>query len=385
MAVAIRTITRLQDADDVNVSLGAGVDEYALSWDNDTAKFVLRAVAGGVTDHSALTGLTPDDDHTQYALLAGRTGGQTLYGGDAANEDITIHGTSNATRTTSYVLLQPTAGNVGIATTSPTEGKLHITLPASDATALYIAGGNPARIQFESNGFIGIPGVANFIQLFASGAMLLSSKAGSNINIIPGSGGVVILGGASLTVPSLVINGAGANYIQFNEYEVASRWRIGNAAGSSTFQFSSGAELGISTRFSLTSDGIMALAAVTAATNAVTNVLTVGHDTSGTAANGFGAGQLFQLESSTTAGQSAARIQVLWNDATHATRKADLVLTAYDTAEREGLRIRGAGSAAAIGFYGVTPIERATLATGGGASVDDVITALQNLGLVKQS
>lgn len=41
MSVALRTITRLQDADDVNVSLGAGVDEYALSWDNDTAKFVL--------------------------------------------------------------------------------------------------------------------------------------------------------------------------------------------------------------------------------------------------------------------------------------------------------------------------------------------------------
>jgi len=129
----------------------------------------------------------------------------------------------------------------------------------------------------------------------------------------------------------------------------------------------------------------MALAAVTAATNAVTNVLTVGHDTSGTAANGFGAGQLFQLESSTTAAQAAARIQALWYEATHATRKADLVLTAYDTSEREGLRIRGAGSEPAIGFYGVAPIARAVLATGAGATVDNVITALQNLGLVKQS
>ena len=46
-----------------------------------------------------------------------------------------------------------------------------------------------------------------------------------------------------------------------------------------------------------------------AATNAVTNVLTIGHDTNGTAAAGFGAGQLFNLESSTTAAQSAARIQ----------------------------------------------------------------------------
>lgn len=38
-----------------------------------------------------------------------------------------------------------------------------------------------------------------------------------------------------------------------------------------------------------------------------------------------------------------------------------------------------------IGFYGVTPITRAVLATGGGATVDNVITALQNLGLVSQS
>ncbi len=38
-----------------------------------------------------------------------------------------------------------------------------------------------------------------------------------------------------------------------------------------------------------------------------------------------------------------------------------------------------------IGFYGVTPISRAVLATGASHTVDDVITALQNLGLVKQS
>ena len=38
-----------------------------------------------------------------------------------------------------------------------------------------------------------------------------------------------------------------------------------------------------------------------------------------------------------------------------------------------------------LGFYAVTPITRAVLATGGGATVDNVITALQNLGLVKQS
>lgn len=58
MSVALRTITRLQDADDINVSLGAGVDEYALSWDNDTARFVLRAPFAGLLATGATTGAT---------------------------------------------------------------------------------------------------------------------------------------------------------------------------------------------------------------------------------------------------------------------------------------------------------------------------------------
>jgi len=42
MSVALRTITRLQDADDINVSLGAGQNGYALTWDNASGAFVLR-------------------------------------------------------------------------------------------------------------------------------------------------------------------------------------------------------------------------------------------------------------------------------------------------------------------------------------------------------
>src|SRR3990167_9110524 len=56
---------------------------------------------------------------TLYAVLAGVSGGQTLNGGTDANDDITIQGTSNATRTSSYVILQPSGGNVGIGTTGP--------------------------------------------------------------------------------------------------------------------------------------------------------------------------------------------------------------------------------------------------------------------------
>lgn len=60
-----------------------------------------------------------------YALLAGRASSQVLNGGTAANEDLTLRGTSHATKTTSYVLLQDTGGNVGIGTTAP-DSVLHI-------------------------------------------------------------------------------------------------------------------------------------------------------------------------------------------------------------------------------------------------------------------
>jgi len=69
--------------------------------------------------HNNLGGLTTGDPHTQYLYLAGRSGGQSLSGGIDANDDITIQGTTHSTRTSSYVILQPNGGNVGIGTSSP--------------------------------------------------------------------------------------------------------------------------------------------------------------------------------------------------------------------------------------------------------------------------
>ncbi len=47
--------------------------------------------------HDLLGELT-DDDHTQYARLAGRAGGQTLQGGTAASEILLLQSTANATK-----------------------------------------------------------------------------------------------------------------------------------------------------------------------------------------------------------------------------------------------------------------------------------------------
>ena len=71
MSVAIRAITRIQDADDAP-ALAVGQDGYALTWDNTSGAFVATALPSVVTDHGALSGLG-DDDHTQYLLKAGGT------------------------------------------------------------------------------------------------------------------------------------------------------------------------------------------------------------------------------------------------------------------------------------------------------------------------
>lgn len=48
-------------------------------------------------DHGSLTGLS-DDDHSIYALLAGRAAGQSLTGGTGGGDDLNLRSTSNATK-----------------------------------------------------------------------------------------------------------------------------------------------------------------------------------------------------------------------------------------------------------------------------------------------
>ncbi len=85
---------------------------------------------GGVSDHGALTGLG-DDDHSIYALLAGRSGGQTLVGGTDAGDDLTLQSTSNATKGQIYfgaitspfdqMVFREDTGRLGIAVPVPNE------------------------------------------------------------------------------------------------------------------------------------------------------------------------------------------------------------------------------------------------------------------------
>lgn len=64
-----------------------------------------------------------------------------------------------------------------------------------------------------------------------------------------------------------------------------------------------------------------------ATNNGVTNILVLGHNTTGTPAAGLGTGVEFQGESSTTESQLMGVLKYVWRVITHATRTADIVFT----------------------------------------------------------
>jgi len=120
-----------------------------------------------------------------------------------------------------------------------------------------------------------------------------------------------------------------------------------------------------------------------AVTNAITYAQRLSHITSGTAAAGFGTGTEFELEDNNGTNRVTGYIESLYNSAATASWKADLVLKSADSGgAREGLRIRGTGSAAAIAFLGATPSARLAHVAdpSGGATVDaEARTAINSI------
>ena len=94
---------------DFRVESASHTDAFLLDYGADTITLgvlgagYVKSDANGLLsvesslDHGGLGGLTADD-HTQYALLLGRSGGQTLVGGTDASDDLRLQSTSNATK-----------------------------------------------------------------------------------------------------------------------------------------------------------------------------------------------------------------------------------------------------------------------------------------------
>jgi hypothetical protein len=139
-----------------------------------------------------------------------------------------------------------------------------------------------------------------------------------------------------------------------------------------------------------TANVFSAAQSVTIADSGTTNqpgTLVVGHNSSGTAAAGFGSDVTWQLQTTAAVDVPAAFIRTTWVDATNATRKARARYFVYDTTNRECLRLEASGSAPMVGFLGAAAVVRPSvnaactdLATAI-ALANTIRTALINLGL----
>jgi hypothetical protein len=161
---------------------------------------------GGATDHGDLAGLS-DDDHGQYALLAGRTGGQSLVGGTAAGEHLILQSTSNASRgqvrpadpinlqdqdllgvkTASFEGINDLGNVSGAFNLDMTDGQFHKITLTGDATATVIAPNGPATHQLEVVQGAGAPHTLQFdfteVRTPSGGTIDLSQAAGDVDNL----------------------------------------------------------------------------------------------------------------------------------------------------------------------------------------------------------
>jgi hypothetical protein len=110
-----------------------------------------------------------------------------INGGTAANDDLTLQGTTNATRTTSYVLLQPNGGFTGIGTSTPA---LPLHLVASNNSAGMFRAQNTATggyTGFELYGDAGTQlagfGTGNSSASFYPGEMYLGTNTAKAVRI----------------------------------------------------------------------------------------------------------------------------------------------------------------------------------------------------------
>lgn len=191
-----------------------------LYFEND-AGTTFNLLAGMVADHGLLTGLL-DDDHTQYALLAGRAGGQFFNGGTAASENLVLESTAHATKGIISLLSTLSAGSgvVFAASLSPValSGTTNDYNPAGlgttsvvyldpgganrDLTGIVPATPSDGRILIVVHG-----GTANTIRLMDQSA---SSAAANRF---------ALAGGANMTLT------AGAAAILIYQAGAVNRWR----------------------------------------------------------------------------------------------------------------------------------------------------------------
>lgn len=184
-------------------------------------------IQSGIT-HNNLGGLTTGDPHTQYALLAGRSGGQTLSGGTAVNNQLTLRANTATGNTSTNQAVRLLVGDNGsiLALSSTFEGRLSV--PVSLAV-----GGNPSQsgeLRLSNNQFITVRNQANTADID-----MIKVNASNNIQF----GGGIDLGNQAITGVYSIGQFTSSNW-SFNNVGVGyvgSTFSIGTTSAPNTLSF----------------------------------------------------------------------------------------------------------------------------------------------------
>lgn len=108
-------------------------------------------ISSGGVDHGSVAGLA-DDDHAQYALLAGRSGGQTINLGADSGDGGEVHSTPDATKGTinfgDTLYVNESNNRVGIGQSNPAQ-PLHLEGSGAIVALIRSTAGSPSVADFQ--------------------------------------------------------------------------------------------------------------------------------------------------------------------------------------------------------------------------------------------
>ena len=326
-----------------------------------------------------------------FAVLAGKSGGQTLIGGTGTTDSLVLQSTSGVGTTGAQVRINVgnngatnaltvlNNGNVGLGGVTTPSAALEV----SGAVAISKTGASASiglnRTDGGALSFGGAAAAAGSVIAFPDNSILTirsepradvesrTLNTGSAVLAVTGSSGDIGIGTTAAARLHIV--------------KTTEQLRTGYDSSNyeSKYVFSGGQVLQTSVG---TSPGWQWITS-NATTNAIYGAAQFTKNCTGAGAIGLGVGLILSAKSSTTDGQSQGGIYSEWTNATHATRTAKVSFVASDyAAVRYGFSVEAAGTEVRTSVNGVTPVARAAALTSeipGDATRDELrLTELYN-------